>query len=72
MNNSDLKFNLVGNLPIIPLLAVQNQNELKYFYLTATALANKIVALIFLYAQKPEVGFPVLACDGDCRHVVAG
>lgn len=48
------------------------QNELKYFYLTATALANKIVALIFLYTQKPKVGFAVLTCDEGCRHVVTG
>lgn len=70
MNSSDLKFNLAGNLPITLLLAVGRQNELKYFYLTAAALADKIVALIFLYTQKPKVGFPVLACDEDCRHVV--
>lgn len=70
MNSSDLKFNLAGNLPITLLLAVGRQNELKYFYLTAAALADKIVALIFLYTQKPKVGFPVLACDEDCRRVV--
>lgn len=70
MNSSDLKFNLAGNLPITLLLAVGRQNELKYFYLTATALADKIVALIFLYTQKPKVEFPVLVCDEDCRRVV--
>lgn len=47
------------------MLAVGKQNALKYFYLTATALANKIVALIFLYTQKHKVGFLVLACDED-------
>lgn len=65
INKSDLKFNLAGNLLITLLLAVGKQNKLKYFYLTATALANKIVALIFLYTQKHKVGFPVLACDED-------
>lgn len=65
INKSDLKFNLAGNLLTTLLLAVGKQNKLKYFYLTATALANKIVALIFLYTQKHKVGFPVLACDED-------
>lgn len=56
-NNSDLKFNLAGNLPITLLLAVGKQNYLKYFYLTATVLANKIVALVFLCTQNPTGGF---------------
>lgn len=63
INNSE--FNLAGNLSITLLLAVGKQNELKYLYLTATALTNKIVALFFLYTQKHKVGFPVLACDED-------
>lgn len=65
INNPGLKFNLAGNLLITLLLAFGKQNELKYFYLTARALANRIVALISLYTQKHKVGFPVLACDQD-------
>jgi len=48
---------LAGNLPVTLLLAIGKQNQLKYFYLTATALANKIIALIFSLYTKTQGGF---------------
>lgn len=65
LNNSELKFSLAGNLLVTLLLAVGKQKQLKYFYLTAPALANKIITLILFCTQKHNVGFAVLACDED-------